>query len=215
MRIASPTRRRSSSSTRCSSTCRRSGCCSSRAGSTPRSRSAVVCAQPQAARLLEEVERRGLFVSVRGEERGETILCLHDLFRDCLEERLRSERPEELPLLLRRAADTEPDLIRRIGYLARAGDWPVAEQTLCELGPALLARGAVVPLLRLIEQFPPAIQAGSPGLAHLRGLCAWAHWDLVTMCRSLDRAAAGHLQRGNTVAALRAQVLVVLGLAAG
>jgi LuxR family maltose regulon positive regulatory protein len=106
------------------------------------------------------------------------------------------------------------DLVRRIGYLARAGDWPVAEQTLYTQGPALLARGAVVPLLRLIEQFPPALRERSPLLAHLRGLCAWAHWDLVTMCRSLDQAAAGHLQRGDTGAAQRAQVLVVLGLAA-
>src|SRR5204862_370026 len=83
--------------------------------------------------------------SVRGEERGETVLCLHDLFRDCLEERLRNEMPKELPALLRRAADTETDLVRRIGYLARAGDWAVAEQTLYTQGPALLARGAVVP----------------------------------------------------------------------
>ena len=179
------------------------------------SRCAAVSGHPQASRMLEEIERRGLFVSVRGEERGEAILCLHDLFRDCLEERLRSEMPAELPLLLRRAADTEPDLVRRVGYLARAGDWATAEQVLYELGPGLVARGAVVPTLRLIEQFPATMREQSPLLAHLRGLCAWAHWDLLTMCQSLERAARGHLQRGDTAAAQRAQVLVVLGLAAG
>ena len=161
------------------------------------SRCAAVSGDANAARLLEEIERRGLFVSVRGEERGEAILCLHDLFRDCLEERLRIEMPAELPLLLRRAADSEPDLVRRIGYLARAGDWQTAEQTLYELGPGLVARGAVVPALRLIEQFPAGMREQSPLLAHLRGLCAWGHWDLVTMCRSLEHAAAGHLRRGD------------------
>jgi LuxR family maltose regulon positive regulatory protein len=178
-------------------------------------RCAAVTGEKDASRLLEEIERRGLFVSVRGEERGDAVLCLHDLFRDCLEERLRTEMPAELPQLLRRAADTEPDLVRRIGYLARTGDWTVAEQTLYTQGPALLARGAVVPLLRLIEQFPASMRERSPLLAHLRGLCAWAHWDLVTMCRSLQQAAAGHLERGDSAAAQRAQVLVVLGLAAG
>jgi LuxR family transcriptional regulator, maltose regulon positive regulatory protein len=178
------------------------------------SRCAAVSGDANAARLLEEIERRGLFVSVRGEERGEAILCLHDLFRDCLEERLRIEMPAELPLLLRRAADGEPDLVRRIGYLARAGDWQAAEQTLYELGPGLVARGAVVPALRLIEQFPAGMREQSPLLAHLRGLCAWAHWDLVTMCRSLERAAAGHAQHGNTAAAQRARMQLVLGLAA-
>jgi LuxR family maltose regulon positive regulatory protein len=179
------------------------------------SRCSAVSGDAQAPRRLEEIERRGLFVSLRGEDRGETILCLHDLFRDCLEERLRSELPGELPLLLRRAADSEPDLSRRIGYLARAGDWTTAEQTLYELGPGLLARGAVTPTLRLIEQFPAPMRERSPLLAHLRGLCAWAHWDLLPMCQSLQLAAQGHLQRGDTAAAQRAQALVVLGLSAG
>ncbi|HEX6708558.1 MAG TPA: LuxR C-terminal-related transcriptional regulator [Albitalea sp.] len=178
-------------------------------------RCAMVSGDPLAPRRLEEIERRGLFVSVRGEERGEPILCLHDLFRDCLDERLRSELGPELPVLLQRAADTEPDLVRRIGYLARAGAWRTAEETLYELGPGLLARGAVVPMLRLLEQFPAAQREESPLLAHLRGLCAWAHWDLLTMCRSLERAARAFAERGMPGAAQRAQVLVVLGLAAG
>ena len=41
--------------------------------------------------------------------RDELTLRLHDLFRDFLEDRLRRELPHELPSLLRRAADNEPD----------------------------------------------------------------------------------------------------------
>ena len=174
----------------------------------------------QAAHLLEEIERRGLFVSVRGadpgggEAGGETVLCLHDLFRDCLAQRLRSELPAEWPRLQRLAADSEPDLVRRVGHLARAGDWPAAEALLYAQGPGLLARGAVQPLLRLIEQFPPELREASPLLAHLRGLCAWAHWDILTMCQRLAQAAEGHDRRGDPAAAQRARALLVLGLSA-
>jgi len=175
----------------------------------------------QAARLLEEIDRRGLFVSVRGAEAGadggggETVLCLHDLFRDCLAQLLRSEQPAEWPRLHRLAADSEPDLVRRVGHLARAADWTAAEAVLYAEGPGLLARGAVQPLLRLIDQFPVSVREASTLLAHLRGLCAWAHWDILTMCRSLAQAADGHDSRGDPVAAQRARALLVLGLSAG
>jgi LuxR family maltose regulon positive regulatory protein len=168
----------------------------------------------QAAVLLEEIERQGLFVSVRGEG-GATVLCLHDLFRDCLLQRLRSERPDALPRLLRLAADTEPDLQRRFGYLVRAEAWAAAEALLCSEGPALLARGAVGPLLKMIAQLPAAQRSGSAALLHLRGLCAWAHWDILTMVQCLAQAADGHRRDGNSVGAQRAQALRVLGLSAG
>ena len=182
-------------------------------------RCAAVTGQADAARLLDEVERRGLFVSVRADDAGgtagEAALCLHDLFRDCLEATLRRERPDEWPQLLRRAADTEPDLVRRVGYLVRAADWPAAEAVLCQQGPGLLAQGGVVTVLRLIEQLPDTLRAQSPPLAHLRGVCAWAHWDLLTMCQQLERAATGYRRLGQHAAAQRAQALMVLGLSAG
>jgi LuxR family maltose regulon positive regulatory protein len=178
------------------------------------SRCAAVSGLAHAAQLLDEVERRGLFASVRSSGNGETALCLHDLFRDCLEDHLRREMPAEWPLLLRRAADTEPDLVRRVGYLARAQDWAEAEARLCESGPTMVAEGAVEPVLRMIEQFPAIWREGSPRLQYLRGLCAWAHWDLLTMCSALERAAQGHAQRGDAVAEQRARVLLVLGLTA-
>ena len=93
-------------------------------------------APAQAARLLDEIDRRGLFVSMRGAEPGgadaggETVWCLHDLFRDCLVQLLRGEQPDEWPRLQRLAADSEPDLVRRVGHLARAADWVAAEAVL-------------------------------------------------------------------------------------
>ena len=65
-------------------------------------RCAQVSGQADAAQLLEQVERRGLFVSVL--DADDLTLRLHDLFRDFLEERLLRDHADELPELLKRAA---------------------------------------------------------------------------------------------------------------
>jgi LuxR family maltose regulon positive regulatory protein len=176
-------------------------------------RCAVVSGNPRAAELLEEIEQRGLFVSVLDER--ERLLRLHDLFRDFLDDRLRRDLPGELPQLLRRAAHTEPDPARHLAYLARAGAWDEAEQLLVQIGPNLVAAGAVAQVLRLLEQFPATLRELSPRLAHVRGLCAWAQRDIVTMGASLERAAAGFDRQGENDAAQRSRVLAVLGLTSG
>ncbi len=176
-------------------------------------RCAAVSGDARAAFWLEDIERRGLFVSVL--DGPELTLTLHDLLRDCLDERLRRELPHELDAILRRAASTEPDPVRRIAYQARAQAWLEAEQTLHELGPRLIAEGGAAQVRRLIGQFPPEAQQRSPRLAHLLGLCAWAHWDLLTMYSALEQAATGYAQAGDMAASQRARALKVIGLAAG
>jgi LuxR family maltose regulon positive regulatory protein len=171
-------------------------------------RCAAVSGDARAAEWLDTIERRGLFVSVLDER--EPTLRLHDLFRDCLAARLRREHAAELPALLRRAAEDEPDPLRRIGYLAQAGAWDEAEAVLGRLGPGMLAAGAVPQVLRLLAQFPPALCETSPALLQLRGLCAWAHWDWRTMGRSLAAAAAAWRARGDTQAASHAEVLAII-----
>ena len=171
-------------------------------------RCAAVSGDGRAAEWLETIERRGLFVSVLDER--EPTLRLHDLFRDCLGDRLRREHPEELPTLLRRAAADESDPLRRIGYLARAGAWDEAETVLSAMGPELLAAGAVPQVLRLIEQFPAALREASPALQHLRGLCAWAHWDWLAMGRAMTQAAAGWHARGDRRMVLHAEAIATI-----
>lgn len=173
-------------------------------------RCAAVSGNPRAAGLLEAIEQRGLFVSVLDEP--ERLLRLHDLFRDFLDDRLRRDLPDELPGLLRRAAHTEPDPARHLAYLARAAAWDEAEQLLARIGPTLVAAGAVGQVLRLLEQFPATPREQSPHLAHVRGLCAWAQRDIVTMGVSLERAAAGFERLGASDAAQGSRVLAVLGL---
>ncbi len=153
-----------------------------------------VSQDPRAALWLEQIEQRGLFVTSL--EGPELTLRLHDLFRDFLEDRLQRELPDEVPGLLRRAAAGEEDTVRRIGYLQRAGATDEARMLLCAEGPALITRGVIAPVLRMIEQFPAA-QRDAPQLQLLRGLGSWAIWDFDAMCEAMRRAAVGFAQAGD------------------
>jgi LuxR family maltose regulon positive regulatory protein len=165
-------------------------------------RCAAVAADPRAAHWLEEIERRGLFVSVL--EGPEPTLRLHDLFRDFLQDRLRREMPEELPELHRRAAAGEPDLVRRIGYRIRAGDWTEAEVELAEAGGRIITTVGAAPVLRLLDQFPAPLHARSGRLAHIRCLCAWARWDWPNMREAAERARRAYESAGDRLGAWRA-----------
>ncbi|RZI82314.1 MAG: hypothetical protein EOP38_16335 [Rubrivivax sp.] len=176
-------------------------------------RCAEVSGQDQAWRLLDDIERLGLFVTVLDD--AELTLQLHDLFRDFLEDRLRKESPGEWPTLLQRAADTEPDPLRKMGFLIKAKAWADAEATLFKQSPELIAHGHAPQVLRLVEQFPAHWRDDSARLTHLHGQCAWAQWDLVTMTQALARAGNLYDAQGETECAQEARMLQVLGLAAG
>jgi LuxR family maltose regulon positive regulatory protein len=167
-------------------------------------RCAAVAADPRAAEWLEEIERRGLFVSVLQD--AETTLRLHDLFRDFLRDRLRREMADELPLLYRRAAAGESDLLRKIGFLVGAGDWSEAEAMLGESAAAILATGSVAPVLRLLEKFPAEARRASPLLLHARTLAAWSRWDWPTMRETAAAAREAFARAGDARCAWRAGV---------
>ena len=173
------------------------------------SRCAHVSRLPDTARLLEEVERRGLFVATL--DADELTLRLHDLFRDFLESRLQRDHPDELPHLLRRAADHEGDLVRAVGYLVRAGAWDGAASLLAERGPALVHRGGGPAIERLLAQLPPAEVAARPGLMLLRGLLAFSRFDFDAMVSAMAQAADALAQAGQPAEAVLAQAYACLG----
>jgi LuxR family transcriptional regulator, maltose regulon positive regulatory protein len=165
-------------------------------------RCAAVSGDPGAAHWLDEIERRGLFASVLDSDTY--TLRLHDLFRDCLDDRLRREAPGELPGLLQRAAAHEPDPVRRMGYLVRAGDWDAAVHELDALAPELLTLGDVKLLLRLHAQFPAELRLASPRLQLARCLAAWAQWDWDPMREAAEAAAANFARLGDAAGRRRA-----------
>ena len=173
-------------------------------------RCAAVSADPRAAEWLEEIERRGLFVSVL--QGSETTLRLHDLFRDFLRDRLRREMADELPDLHRRAAAGETDMLRRIGHLVGAGDWSEAEAMLHDAGATIIATVGVAPVLRLIEKFPAEAKRSSPKLLHTRCLAAWSRWDWPTMRETGAAAAAAFARAGEPRLAWRSGVYESIAL---
>jgi LuxR family transcriptional regulator, maltose regulon positive regulatory protein len=150
-------------------------------------RCAWLTEEPQAAAMLEEIERRGLFVSVLDAQ--EQTLRLHDLFRDFLEDRLLRDHADEVPALLRRAAQAESDLPRRVGYWCRAAAWPEAATALMADGPALLAAGGAAVLEQMLGQFPASAFDQQPQLPLLRGLLAFTRYDWDSILPAMQQAA--------------------------
>lgn len=172
-------------------------------------RCADVSAMPQAAELLAVVERQGLFVSeLQGREGA---LRLHDLFRDFLADRLRRDHADDLPGLLVRAAEREPDLARAVGWLAQAGDWDRAAARLAAHGQALLAAAGASTLERLLDRFPPAARARHPALQFLRGLVAYQRFDFVGLRDAMDAADTGFAAAGADEARAWARLYAVVG----
>ncbi|HSN32773.1 MAG TPA: AAA family ATPase, partial [Ideonella sp.] len=176
-------------------------------------RCAHVSGDARARRWLDEIERRGLFVSLIGDD--ERALVLHDLFRDCLDDRLQRELPGELPALLRRAADGETDPARRIGYLLRAEAWDEAAQALLEVSTGLLTEGAVDTVLRLVEQFPTALAPRLPALQLARAMAGWARWHWDEMQDAARLALAGFAAAGDTARADLSRAYLAIGQRGG
>lgn len=173
-------------------------------------RCAAVSGDAQAALRLEEVERAGLFVSVMAGD--EPALRLHDLFRAALEQRLARDRPDELPLLLQRAAAGEGDPLRKVALLKRAQAWPAAAALLREQAPVLLTAGVINELSRAFDGFPPERLAQLPDL-HLAGvLLGWARWHWADMLRHAQLAIAGFEAEGRTADVRLARAYRVIAL---
>jgi len=170
----------------------------------------AVSGDRRAAQWLAEIERRGLFVSLRGEG-TETALCLHDLFRDCLDDLLRRDHADELPALLERAAATEPDVVRRVHYLLRAGAWEAARDVVVANGAAMLTGGSIGTLGRLLDEFPLP-HRNAPAFELLRGWIGWARWDFETMRRAMHRAARGYDAAGDVAGRRLAEAHEALAL---
>jgi LuxR family maltose regulon positive regulatory protein len=169
------------------------------------SRCAQLTGDHRSARWLEEIERRGLFVSaLEGDER---MLRLHDLFRDYLQDRLQRQQPERMPALLQRASETEPDLVRRVQLLLRAEHWERAAQALLDSAGTAIEAGASAQLLQLVGQFPAGPAKALPELAYVRGLCAAPRFEFATLAENMREACQGFRDSGRLVLASRALAL--------
>ncbi len=163
----------------------------------------------QTAVHLDEIERLGLFVDVL-DAPGRT-LRLHDLFRDALQLRLRQQDAARLAELQRRAAESEPDPVRRLTLLLQAGATDAAAALAFDHLPVLIPAAGPTTALHWIAQFPADAREHAPELAFVRGLAAWSQWDFPTMLAELERAERGFTARGDWRAEVaRAEALMGL-----
>ena len=173
-------------------------------------RCAAVSGDPRAADRLDEVERRGLFVTAL--DAPQRTLVLHDLFREALDERLRKCFPDELPQLLKRAATGEADPLRRVGFLLRAGEFAAAEGALADASEQLLLEGGAGELRRAIEQFPVDRRADSARLHRVYATCLAHEWRWVEMVGACEAAIAAARARGDEAERQLAQAYLAAAL---
>jgi LuxR family maltose regulon positive regulatory protein len=176
-------------------------------------RCAALTGDPRAADRLEAIERAGLFVTTLPEP--EPTLRLHDLFRDALEHLLQRERPDDVPVLLDRAARSESDGVRRLGYWLRAERWDEAARELHMQSYALLTAGQTGTVERWLARFPPQHLHDQPDLLIVRTLLSWLHWRWREMITAAQGAAERFEQAGRPLDALAARAYGVLALRSG
>jgi LuxR family maltose regulon positive regulatory protein len=176
-------------------------------------RCAAVTGDARAHEQLDAIERAGLFVTSLPEP--ETTLRLHDLFRDALEHRLQRERATELPLLLERAARSEPEPIRRLGYWLRAQRWDEAARELHLQTYALLTASQTATVERWLARFPEPLHRSQPDLLIVRTLISWMHWRWRDMIVASQAAAKRFEQTQRPLDAMAARAYGVLALRGG
>jgi LuxR family maltose regulon positive regulatory protein len=166
-------------------------------------RCAAVSGNANAAALLDAIERVGLLVDTL--DAPVPTLRLHDLLRDALQTRLSLDDPGLLKQLRERAAETEPDPVRRIGLRLDAEDYAGAAREVYEHVPPTVATSGTTTARNLVDRFPAAFRDSSPELALVQGLVAWVHWDFKAMLAAFERADRGFMAAGDEARALYAR----------
>ena len=167
-----------------------------------------------AARLLDEIERLGLFVDVL--DAPVRTLRLHDLFREALQRRLQLDRPDDWRALMQRAAALEGDTLRKQAMLLAASCFEEAARALLADGTELNISGAAPTTLRLVDAFPPDFIAGNAELQRVLGIGKISVWRFQEAERHFVQAEALYAARGDTGAvqsmtARRGQAMIALG----
>jgi LuxR family transcriptional regulator, maltose regulon positive regulatory protein len=118
------------------------------------------------AAVLEALERGNLFIVPLDPNR--TWYRYHRLFRDVLRRELHVVAPQDVPELLRRAADwyaAAGEIEEAIRHLTAAGDRQEAARLLLSTEDSLLEQGAAATYLRLGEELGEAIIRQDPRLS--------------------------------------------------
>ena len=116
----------------------------------------LLTGRPGSERILLALEDANAFVVSLDPER--TWFRYHHLFADLLRLELRRRRPEEVPVLYRRAAEwftQHGQVAEAVRYTQAAGDWPSAARLLADHSFSLTLDGQAQTIRALLRAFPP------------------------------------------------------------
>lgn len=163
-----------------------------------------------ADRLIDEIERRGLYY--QEVDSAERTLRLHDIFRDALDAERGRLPADERDALWRRAAETEPDAARCFDYLLAASAHDAAVDTLTRVALPLITSGMSDVVRGMLAKLPAALLTDSPQVTMLRGMMAWELMDLHGMIDHMKQAAAGFAAHGDRDGSDLARAYVALAI---
>jgi len=156
--------------------------------------------------MIEQLIQRSLFVTVLDPSRP--TARLHELFRDCLNGRLRRDAPQAWQELNLRAASIVDEPLRALRHASEAGAPRRALEVLGRHAEALLRQGhaeAVTQALRSLT----AAGAGDEVQAHwIAGLLAWQRSAFDEGRASLELAWQGFEAAGDRAHAIRSLLLL-------
>jgi LuxR family maltose regulon positive regulatory protein len=151
--------------------------------------------QPGGARTLDRLSRENSFVEAVGHDQG--IYRYHPLLRDVLAAERARQIPQEVPVLLARAARwhaAQDQAIDALRCAAQAADWEYAAHLLAEAGTAALIRSGAPALEEVLALFPAERRASDAAVAAaLTAVMLWtgdpdgAAHHLDTAARALGR----------------------------
>ncbi|HMH91953.1 MAG TPA: LuxR C-terminal-related transcriptional regulator [Streptosporangiaceae bacterium] len=115
------------------------------------------------ARTLERLARENILVEPSG-----SGYRYHPMLREVLSAELRRERPDEVPVLLGRAARwhaARGEAVEAVRIAARAGDWEFGVHLLAQAGAGVLAPDGPAELESVLAAFPAEYRAGAAPVA--------------------------------------------------
>jgi LuxR family transcriptional regulator, maltose regulon positive regulatory protein len=118
------------------------------------------------ARTLERLARENILVEPPGP--GSAEYRYHPMLREVLTAELGRDQPDEVPVLLGRAARwhaAQGQAIEAVRIAAQAGDWEFGVRLLAQAGAGVLAPDGPAELESVLAAFPPEYRAGAAPVA--------------------------------------------------
>lgn len=139
--------------------------------------------------VIEAIQLDNLFVLPVGDET--LYLRYHQLFREFLQNRMRTEYPQETLLIEKQLAahyEQNSDWERAIAIYSRIGTVEHQVDLICKAAPSMIVRGRLVTLSEWMEKLPAHLVDNKPELVSIRGSIAMLRGEFAASLSLLNRS---------------------------